>query len=391
MKDGMSIIDKTNHVKICQNLKIISLIVVGNTSVFGQVTRVEIAQKNTADGVSPIWYVVLFVFVVALLAVLFEWIKRKKREKSKNSSSRKSENFNDQEVILIDADEEVEWLHNKSKEKLGKKTKKRQGQDSGNLNSRRNRNSSKQLPIFEVQQIGPSGPYIPLPISDDEMLLNAIEQSNEEFERDEEVRELALKILAAFKTRNSVEAISEVALYDPSVKLRSKAISILAVFDHEMVFETLLLACADPTREIRAAAASGIFQLSFGRIDAWLRIIEMVDLGRINQCARALTASDLVGPSIERLIHPDKNYATEALAIMLILINSGETDLIFEYLQNDSEMILKKAILHVLKIAGTQEAIEELLIRYQQNEFTVDIGEEIDEILETHKFAMGVC
>ena len=37
-----------------------------------------------------------------------------------------------------------------------------------------------------------------------------------QYEEDEEVRELAVRILAAFKTKNSVEALSQVAIYDLS-------------------------------------------------------------------------------------------------------------------------------------------------------------------------------
>ena len=71
----------------------------------------------------------------------------------------------------------------------------------------------------------------PIPAPSDDALMSAVEQTQDEYEEDEEIRDLAVRILAAFKTRNSVEALSQVALYDLSSNLRSKAVSILADFD----------------------------------------------------------------------------------------------------------------------------------------------------------------
>ena len=142
-------------------------------------------------------------------------------------------------------------------------------------------------------------PFMQLPISNDDALLSAIEQTQDEFEEDESVRELAVRILARFETKNSVESLSQVALYDLSSTLRSKAVGILSDFDHESVFETLLLACADPTREVRAAAARGLFRLSFDRSDCWMRIAESNDEFRMRHAARAAIAGDLVERSFD--------------------------------------------------------------------------------------------
>jgi len=57
-------------------------------------------------------------------------------------------------------------------------------------------------------------------------LLNAIEQANDEYEDDESVRDLAVRILMAFRTRNSVEALAQIALYDLSSNLRQSGFDI---------------------------------------------------------------------------------------------------------------------------------------------------------------------
>ncbi len=79
------------------------------------------------------------------------------------------------------------------------------------------------MPILSINKLKFAGPSEQLPISNDPALLSAIEQTQDEFEEDEQLRELAVRILNAFKTRNSVEALSQVALYDLSSNLRSKS------------------------------------------------------------------------------------------------------------------------------------------------------------------------
>lgn len=81
--------------------------------------------------------------------------------------------------------------------------------------------------------------------------------------------------------KGKADSFLEFDRVDLSSNLASKAVATLTDFDHESVFEAILLACADPTREVRAAAARGLFRLNFDRADAWKRIIESNDEFRI--------------------------------------------------------------------------------------------------------------
>ena len=217
-----------------------------------------------------------------------------------------------------------------------------------------------QLPINSFLHLAEPREIEPLPVSDDPSLLNAIEQTNEVFEEDEAVRDLALRILARFKTQNSVEALSQIAIYDLAPSLRSKAVTTLAEFDHESVFETILLACADPTREVRAAAARGLFRLSFDRADAWKRIITTKDEFRMSHAARAATESGIVGKSFDRLLHDEMKIAYEAFALVGLLIKAGETEQIFEAIRENKDERVKLALLHVLSIVKDDRALIEL-------------------------------
>ncbi|HEY2846853.1 MAG TPA: HEAT repeat domain-containing protein, partial [Pyrinomonadaceae bacterium] len=189
---------------------------------------------------------------------------------------------------------------------------------------------------------------------------SAIEQANDEYEEDEAVRELALKILAAFRNHNAIEALTQIALYDLSANLRSKAVGSLADYGHESVFEPILLACADPTREVRAAAARGLFSLGFDRAHAWKRIIEANDVFRLTQAARAAIASDIVSRSFERLINEDTKVAYEAFALVALLIKADETKEIFDAIETHKDERVRFALLHVLKVQKDERTIEEL-------------------------------
>lgn len=239
-----------------------------------------------------------------------------------------------------------------------------------------------QLPIHSFLQLTAARTFDQLPLSADPALLSAIEQTNEEFEEDEAVRELALRILAAFKTRNSVEALTQIALYDLSSNLRSKAVATLTDFDHESVFEALLLACADPTREVRAAAARGLFRLSFDRAEAWKRLIATKDEFRMSHAARAAIESGIVQKSFDRLLHEDMRIAYEAVALTGVLMKAGETDMIFDAIQHHSDERVKYALLHVIKIVRDERTTARLAELLSRNVLPADIAERAAAIVK---------
>jgi len=106
-----------------------------------------------------------------------------------------------------------------------------------------------ELPVSGFTKLSPTNAFPHLPTSADTELLKAIDQTNEDSEADLTARTQALNLLSTFKTSNSVFAICQIALYDLSTKLRADAVTVLSEVDHESVFETIVTACADPTRE----------------------------------------------------------------------------------------------------------------------------------------------
>ena len=187
--------------------------------------------------------------------------------------------------------------------------------------------------------------------------------------------------MAAFKTKNSVESLSQVAIYDLSASLRSKAITILTEFDHETVFETILLGCADPTREVRAAAARGLTRLSFDRADAWTRIMETNEEGKIRQAARAAIEGGFVERSFDRLIHRDSKYAYEGFVLLSLIVKSGEIEGLIEAIKSHKDKRVCSAILHIFKVSKDANALSILYNLIENNSLPSQLKVEIDKTI----------
>ena len=348
------------------------------------------------------WWISLIVLSVALAGTIIYWLKQKKSVKEADEKQEQLAKGKNLDGHTFDADEEMEWLRKnqnivdrkRRKPTSAKptiklpKTKEVFNKNPISIEEKIEENKSLEnldalpLPVFGFTHIEDAKPFNQLPLSSDNALLSAIEQTQDEDEEDEEVRDLAVRILAAFQTRNSVESLSQVALYDLSSSLRSKAVTVLTEFDHETVFEPILLACADPTREVRAAAARGLTRLSFDRADAWTRILEINEEGRMRHAVKAAIEGGFVERSFDRLVHRDTKYAYEAFVLLALAIKAGEYDQIIEALKNHRDMKVKRAILHIIKVIKHQASLSVLYSMLEEKNLSAELREEIDKTID---------
>ncbi len=369
-------------------------------------------EKELVDASGDRWtYTIIFVVAVCLCGAFYLWRRSKKGtdQPQYNYGNRYKDYYSNDSYDMegVDAEKELEWL---------RKTKKSPGVKSAKLHHGLNPNAGKnskrgsvndnepnldtkifqekmrklqyaQLPINSFSGLTASKEFEPLPLSNDPSLLSAIEQANEEYEDDEAIRDLSVRILKAFRTRNSVEALSQIALYDLSSNLRSKAVSILTDFDHESVFEAILLACADPTREVRAAAARGLFRLNFDRADAWKRIIETKDNFRMSHAARAAIEAGIVVKAFDRLVHEDRKVAYETFVLVALLIYSGETKEIFDAIREHRDDRVKFALIHVLKAIKDVRSLTFLQELHTEGSLPTDVDEKLREAIKTLELA----
>lgn len=236
------------------------------------------------------------------------------------------------------------------------------------------------LPVSTFKKLQRANAFIQLPDSHDLSLMNAIEQTNEDSEEDAQVRTNALKLLSSFKTSNSIAAISQVALYDLSSKLRSDAVLILADMDHESGFETIVTCCADPTREVRASAARALFKLTFDRAQAWVRIVESGNISRMRHAARSAIEGDLVQRSFDRLVHPDRKNAYEAFALAALLVKADETAPIYEAIATHRDENVKLALLHVLQTIQAETTFTGLSDLLNRHVLSPKIADKVNEV-----------
>jgi hypothetical protein len=365
-------------------------------------THIDTSSPDESGGSG--WFFVFVLVLAALGSAAYLWMRSKKGDAQPkfNYGSRYSDYYKNESYDIEDGDKELEWLRKAKKPKAkpagmtfgpksrtaaptrstgGESLTEQGAPDTKVFQEKMRKLQYSRLPINSFFELSESKPYQPLPESNDKSLLNAIDQASEEYEEDEQVRELAVRILTAFRTRNSVESLSQIALYDLSSNLRSKAVSILTDFDHESVFEAILLACADPTREVRAAAARGLFRLSFDRADAWKRIIETNDEFRMSHAARAAIESGIAVKSLDRLIHEDLKVAYEAFALVSLMIRAGETAEIFAAIRTHRDERVKFALLHVIKVHKDERTLAGLLATIREGQLSPEVAERINETM----------
>lgn len=336
------------------------------------------------DEGSGIWTWFSYLLLAAGLIVLsyFLWQRSKQSRPDENADVNKDENQPWATAHHVDAAEEIAWFSKSKKKKrvVGPKAERRSGEErrvktrtprprptlasvdtvtaARAYQEKLRKYQYSQLPVHSFIQITEARAFDKLPVGYDPDLLSAVEQAYDEYEEDETFREIAVKVLAKFKTRNAVEGLSQMSLYDLSANIRSKAVSALAEFDHESVFETILLACADPTREVRAAAARALFRLSFDRAEAWKRIINTDDKFRMSMAAKAAIESDILSKSIDRLVHQDMKIAYEAFALVALVQKAGEMQPIVDAFKRTKDDRVRLAILHVAAVVAESESIE---------------------------------
>ena len=368
-----------NNLKSFKFFSVLAVIFLAAQAGFAQAPPAE------AGGDMTLWYLVIFALVVLLVGAIY-WRYRSGQVQEVEDISGKLKDSD-----AVNADSELAWLRRNGKNIDKNQDYKKYAKKSGKTKRRKkalkisvdfDESFFAPLPVFTFKELKAPADFDALPVSNDPELMNAIDQVQDEMEEDEKSREIFLAVLADFKNQNSIEAISDVALYDLSSTLRSKALTILADFDHESVFEAVVLACADPTREVRAAAARALFRVNFNRADAWARIALSGENGKMVQMARAAIEGDLVKRSFERLVHKDAKYSYEAFALINLLIKSGETEVIFDALKNHPDMNVKTAILHTIKTTKDEEALKGLNAILEDQSIKPEFQKEIDKTIE---------
>lgn len=177
---------------------------------------------------------------------------------------------------------------------------------------------------------------------------------------DVDERSQALKILVQFPVQSSVGAITLVARTDPEPAIRSQAISVLAVINHESVFPAVLLGLSDETREVRAAAARSLSRFSFDRADAYVRVIESGDEETIQSVATACVQAGIVSQNLDRLASSDHRQAYETFTLICLLAKAKISEPILNAIADHPNIDVRLKAVHLLARTGEPEIFGQL-------------------------------
>lgn len=201
-----------------------------------------------------------------------------------------------------------------------------------------------------------SSEQLPMGDEDDALLATLTKfESSDAAERADIARELG-----THRAQRPISALSEAALNDPDASVRAAAVTALGAIDHESVFAPVLIALADETREVRAAAARSLSSLHFDRAEAYSRVMKYADLKTLQDFARACVTTGIAAQAVDRLASEDRRHAQEAFALYSVLAKAGEFQPIFETIEKHREVAVKLAAVRVLNVAGNSEAAPKL-------------------------------
>ena len=209
----------------------------------------------------------------------------------------------------------------------------------------------------EIMKLEPAYPVQELPESaEDEKLDKALLQVQN---RDVDECSDAIKVLGQFRTRTSVAALVKIARQAPESSVRALAISSLAFINHESVFPAILIAMADESRGVRAAAARSLSRLSFDRADAYIRVTETDDAETLRDVAQACIKAGIAAQGIDRLVSGD-HQAYEALAVVSLLVKASAVEPLLDAISNHPNLEVRLTAIYVLGMGGQLGVLEQL-------------------------------
>jgi HEAT repeat protein len=202
----------------------------------------------------------------------------------------------------------------------------------------------------DLPELGALASFEALPAgNDDEAVTDALNRLASD---DVQVRAQVISELAAHHVQRSVAALNTIALNDPNSGVRSAAVTGLGSIDHESVFAPVLIALADESREVRAAAARTLTGLHFDRADAYVRVMETADSDTLRSVAKACIKTGIVAQAVDRLASEDRHQAYEAFSLFSLLAKAHETQPILDAIQNHKDEEVRLCAIRVLNVAG---------------------------------------
>ena len=211
---------------------------------------------------------------------------------------------------------------------------------------------------------------------------------------DERARAMIAQQLSMYPVHRSVAALTSMVVNDPAPAVRAAAVASLGSIDHESVFATVLLALADETRIVQAAAARTLSGLSFDRADVYVRLMETASPEMLREVAQACIKTGIVAQAVDRLASEDRQQAYEAFSLFSLLARANEMAPILNVIENHPQEEARLCAVHVISVSGqssiaprlreiaghdgisenVRSAVLEVLFKFDQDQAPVDLN-----------------
>jgi HEAT repeat protein len=214
---------------------------------------------------------------------------------------------------------------------------------------------------------------------EDESLADALERLAAD---DVEARVAAAQHLAQFQVQRSVDALAAMAAQDVDASVRATAITSLGLINHESVFASILIAMADESREVRAAAARALSRLSFDRADAYVRVLETSDAATLQRTAESCVTAGLARQAMDRLASEDRRQAYEAFSLLSLVARGGQSEVILTVVKGHPDLNVRLAASRLLALQGDEEMSNKLRRLAMEGNTPEKLRETILEVCE---------
>jgi len=213
-------------------------------------------------------------------------------------------------------------------------------------------------PGADLPELEPFVTFEDLPAGDEDVELTKVLGQLETV--DEGGRARVVQQLGTHHAQRSVSALAATALNDLDPAVRSVAVTSLGSIDHESVLAPVLIALADESRIVRAAAARTLTSLHFDRADAYVRVTETSDPDTLRRVARACISTGIIAQAVDRLASEDRHQAYEAFSLFTLLARANETDPIIDTIQSHKDDEVRLCAVRVLNVAARPEVAPQL-------------------------------
>ena len=177
---------------------------------------------------------------------------------------------------------------------------------------------------------------------------------------DERARAMIAQQLSMYPVQRSVAALTSMVVSDPAPSVRAAAVASLGSIDHESIFAPVLLALADETRIVQAAAARTLSGLSFDRADVYVRLMETASPEMLREVAQACIKTGIVAQAADRLASEDRQQAYEAFSLFSLLARANEMAPILNVIENHPQEEARFCAVHVIGLSGQSSVVPRL-------------------------------